>query len=170
MLSKSDLTSQALSSLDALFEEDARVADLPQVQSTAASAMKILMLGNQQSYINEIKKLAALCAQLLKKDSTVDSVVHAIKSGTTASYQQALDKLTSEIGLGQFQLDHSNPQTLAGQNLEKRVKTMRRYKATPLAEIMEAVITDTLVQACARFGADIGDFDFINCKPGLATP
>ncbi|KTC78827.1 hypothetical protein [Legionella cherrii] len=162
-------TNQAALSLDALFEENTReTVDLPLIQSTAASAMKILMLGNQPGYINEINQLADACAQILEQGSTVDLVVQAIQSGMSASHQQALDKITSEIGLGQFQLNHSNRLTLAGQNLEKRVRCMRHYKETPLAELIEAVTTDTLVQASARFGANLGDFDFLNCKPGSA--
>ncbi|QLZ68186.1 hypothetical protein FOLKNPGA_00964 [Legionella sp. PC1000] len=165
---KIDVTNQPVFSLDALFEEEL-TADIPQVSSTAASAMKILMLRKQQGYINEINQLADICAQLLKQGTPVDSVVKAIKSGMATSYQQALDKVTSEIGLGQFQLNHTNPQTVAGQNLEKHVKSMRRYKETPLIDIMEAVTTDTLVQASAKFGADLGDIDFLNFKSRLAT-
>ncbi len=167
MHEKIDVTNQPVFSLDALFEEEIQTADIPQIKSTAASAMNILMLRRQQGYLNEINQLADLCAQLLKQGTPVDSVVQAIKSGITASYQQALDKVTREIGLGQFQLTHTNPQTVAGQNLEKHVKSMRRYKETPLAEIIEAVITDTLVQSSAKFGADLGDFDFLNCKSQL---
>ncbi|KTD72621.1 hypothetical protein [Legionella tucsonensis] len=169
MQKKIDVTNQPVFSLDALFAEEAEAADIPQVSSTAASAMKILMLRNQQSYINEINKLADICAQLLKQGTSVDSVVQAIKSGIADSYQQTLDKVTSEIGLGQFQLNHTNPQTVAGQSLEKHVKSMRRYKETPLIDIMEAITTDTLVQASAKFDADLGDIDFLNFKSRLVT-
>ena len=164
---KAIVKSQPVFSLDALLEENAEEhIDLPQVKSAAVSAMRLLMLGNQQGYINEIYRLADFCAQLLNQGAPINTVVNVIKFGMANSYQQALDKVTSEIGLGQFQLTHSNPQTLAGQNLQKRVNTMRHYKDTPFAEITEAVITDSFVQASARFGADIGNFDFINCRPG----
>lgn len=166
---KFDVTNQPVFSLDALFSEETEAADIPQVSSTAASAMKILMLRNQQGYINEINKLADICAQLLKQGTPIESVLQAIKSGMAASYQQALDKVTSEIGLGQFQLNHTNPQTISGKNLEKHVNSMRRYKETPLIDIMEAVITDTLVQASAKFDADLGDIDFLNFKSRLET-
>lgn len=166
---KIDVTNLPVFSLDALFAEEVEAANIPQVSATAASALKILMLRNQQGYINEINKLADICAQLLKQGAPIDSVVQAIKSGMATSYQQALDKVTSEIGLGQFQLNHTKPQTVAGQNLEKHVKSMRRYKETPLIDIMEAVITDTLVQASAKFDADLGDFDFLNFKSQLVA-
>ncbi|WP_065236099.1 hypothetical protein [Legionella parisiensis] len=171
MQKKIDITTnhpEPVFSLDALFKKEL-TADIPQVSSTAASAMKILMLRNQQGYINEINQLAEICAQLLKQGTPVDSVAQAIKSGIAASYQQALDKVTSEIGLGQFQLNRTNPQTVAGQNLEKQVKSMRRYKETPLIDIIEGVITDTLVQASAKFDADLGDFDFLNVKSRLVA-
>ena len=162
MQGKNDLANQSLFSLEELFEE---TVEIHHVSSTAISAMKILMLRNQQSYLNEIDRLATICAQLLKQGSTVDTLVQTMKSSMTACYQDALNKVTSEIGLGQFQLNRTNPQTVAGQNLEKRIKSMRRYKdEMPLTDIMEAVITDTLVQASAKFGADLGDFDFLSCS------
>ncbi|PWY55019.1 hypothetical protein DGG96_13995 [Legionella qingyii] len=158
---------QSIFSLEKLFEVTAETVDIHLVGSKAISSMKILMLRNQQGYLNEINELANICAQLLKQGSTVVSLVQTIKSSMTASYQDALNKITSEIGLGQFQLNHTNPQTIAGQNLEKRLKSMRRYKETPLTDIIEAVITDTLVQASAKFGAALGDFDFLNCQSQL---
>lgn len=158
MQGKTDLANQPIFSLEELFEV---TLDRHQVASTAISAMKILMLRNQQAYLDELNELANMCAQLLKQGATVDSLVETIKSSMTTSYQDTLNKVTSEIGLGQFQLNHTNPQTIAGQNLEKRIKSMRRFKETPLTDIIEAVITDTLVQASAKFGADLGDFDFL---------
>ncbi|KTC89543.1 hypothetical protein OQJ18_08820 [Fluoribacter dumoffii] len=167
MQSKTD-ASQSEFSLEALFTEATKeTANLSQVKSAAAFAMKFLMLGDEPSYVDKIYQLAELSAHLLKLEFSLESVLQEVQSGITESHPHALELITSKIGLGQYQLAHATPHLFVNQNLEKQVRTMRHYKEYPLAELIEAIITDVLVQASVQFGAQIDNFDFLNCKPGL---
>lgn len=163
MQTKIDSSKQKISSLDELLGVEPDPVDLPKIKSLASSALTFLMLGKKDSYVHEISHLADACAVYLELGHTLDELLGAIKSSTAAQHEKALNTLTTEIGMKQFQLNSSNPHTLAAQNLNRQVKTMKSYLVAPLAHIIEALITDTLVQASIK-GADLGAFDFLNMK------
>lgn len=160
---KIDRPKQKISSLDELLGVEPDTVDIPKIKSLASSALTFLMLGKKESYVHEISLLADACAVYLEIGHTVDDVMRAIKSSMAAQHEKALNKITSEIGMKQFQLNCSNPHTLATQNLNRQVQIMKSYLAVPLDNIIEGVITDTLVQASIQ-GAELGQFDFLNMK------
>ncbi|WED43217.1 hypothetical protein [Legionella cardiaca] len=140
-----------------------------QVQELAEEAMRFLMLRDEQSYLTAIYNLAQECAnQINNHGQRASVVVKNIENSMNGAYELNLARVNGLVQFYQRQRAELDRNTLFGMAQDDRlvatIDSLHKYRRTPCSEIIEAVVTDTMVRATRDHGAPL-DIDIMSYKP-----
>lgn len=127
--------------------------------------MKLLMLYKKALYDDAIDALGKMCANLMENGMALSKIIDRIESSIKDSHTSAVEGLTAPLGLAKFQLKGTNPASLGAATIKEYVTALERNQKMSLSDVQEAIRTDILARASNKYGADLGDFDFLNYKP-----
>ncbi|CEK10293.1 hypothetical protein [Legionella hackeliae] len=140
-----------------------------QVRDLSAEAMRLLMLRDENGYLDAMYALAAACADLINNHGRQASeVINIIEGSMHEAYEPNLQRVVGQIGYHQAERAQIDMNTMFGMaqddRLIARIDALQRTRKTPLADLIEGVVTDTMVRANRDYGAAL-DIDLMGYRP-----
>lgn len=151
-------------------QSDSKKISLKSLQTESGLAIKYLMLHKKKEYVDTIDDLAKKIAKLVEQGKLLNNIVHSLEQSLDVVYTQSLAGYKENLALAKFQARNTSADTLAGKNFKEHVNALDKNLKMSLNEIKEGIIKDVLVQASAKYDAQLGDFDFVNYKSSSNPP